>query len=65
MVRLLGPPKIRQHPRLRWLRWKSLHLARIRVHLDEGLRFCLTHRIRKHNLLVTPRIWLSPRLRLL
>jgi hypothetical protein len=65
MVRLLGTPKIRQHPRLSRVRRESLHLAGIRVDLDESIRFRPPHRIREHNLLVPSRVWLFARLRLI
>lgn len=65
LVCLLGSPKIRQYPCLCRLRRQGLHLARTRLNMDQSLRFCPSHRIRKHNLLVTPRIRLSPRLCLL
>lgn len=63
MVRRLGAPKIRQHPRILLLRRQSLHLARARCNLDTSLRLRPAHRLRKHNLLVTARIRLSPSMR--
>lgn len=63
LVRLLGAPQIRQHPRLSRLRRQSLHLARIELHLVARLRLRPPHRLREHHLLVAPRIRVPTRLR--